>query len=237
MMVGFLEDRMRLFRFLSVINFVGLSFLKLCSFTSVVKRYVCGEKEEVVVDGKRKRLEGEDASFASEVERFIYLFPEFGNVERGFPDFHNFCLNSGKPMATVLVSLREKCRNCSKVLVVDANTHVVVIYHEQRGSYLASRVTKHCRTCKIYEHYGYWTQERKRHFDDDCLMNKFLLSSEDTAFQMALVKQCGNFLVVGAVSFATFSQTFNRRFGYDVTCKKGNQGTFHDAFVKKWGGE
>ena len=97
-MAGFLEDRIRLFRFLSVINFVGTSF--------------------------------------------FYLFPEFGDVERGFPDFHNFSLNSGKPMATVLVSLQERCRGCNKVLAVDPNTHVVVIYHEQRGSHLASRVTK-----------------------------------------------------------------------------------------------
>ena len=92
-----------------------------------------------MIDGKRKRLEGEDASFASEVEGFIYLFPEFGDVEGGFPDFHNFCLNSGKPMATVFVSLQERCRICTKVLVVDPNTHGVVIYHKQRGSYLASR--------------------------------------------------------------------------------------------------
>ena len=160
-MAGFLADRMRLFRFLSVINFVGTSFLKLCSFTSVVKRFVCGEKEEIVVDGKRKRLDGEDASFARVVEGFFYLFPEFGEVERGFPDFHNFSLNSGKPMPTVLVSLQERCRGCNN-LAVDPNTHVVVIYQEQRGSYLASRVTKCCRTCKIYEHYGYWTQEGKR---------------------------------------------------------------------------
>ena len=89
-MAGFLEDRMRVFRFLSVIHFVGTTFLKLSSFTSVVKRYVCGKREETVVNGKRKRLDHVDESFAREVEGFIFLFPEFGDVERGFPDFHNF---------------------------------------------------------------------------------------------------------------------------------------------------
>lgn len=78
-MASFLEDLMRLYRFLSVIHFVGRSFLKLCSFTLVVKRYVCGESEEIVVDRKRKRLDGEDESFAREVESFFYLFPEFGD--------------------------------------------------------------------------------------------------------------------------------------------------------------
>ena len=152
-MAGFLEDRMRLFRFLSAIHFVGTSFLKLCCFTSVVKRYVCGEKEEIVVDGKRKRLDGEDESFAREVEGVFYLFPGFRDVEHGFPDFHNFSLNSGKPLATILVTTQERCRMCGKALAVDPNTHIVVIYHEQRGIYLGSQVTKCCRTCKVYEHY------------------------------------------------------------------------------------
>ena len=40
-------------RFLSVIHFVGTSFLKLCFFTSVVKRYVCGEMDQIVPVGKR----------------------------------------------------------------------------------------------------------------------------------------------------------------------------------------
>ena len=182
-MAGFLEDRMRLFRFLSVIHFVGTSFLKLCCFTSGMKRYVCGEKEEIVVDGKRKRLDGEDESFAREVEGFFYLFPGFGDVEHGFPDFHNFSLNSGKPLATILVTTQERYRMCGKALAVDPNTHIVVIYHEQRGSYLGSRVTKCCRTCKVYEHYCYWTQKGKRHFNDDCVSDEFLLSTEDIAFQ------------------------------------------------------
>ena len=73
-MAGFLEDRMRLFCFLSVIHLVGRSFLKLCSFTSVVKKYVCGEMEEIVLDGKRKRMDGEDEIFAREVEGLFICF-------------------------------------------------------------------------------------------------------------------------------------------------------------------
>ena len=71
-MAGFLEDRSRLFRFLSVIHFVGTSFLKLCSFTSVVKRYACGEMDQIVPVGKTKSLDGKDQSFAREVEGFLF---------------------------------------------------------------------------------------------------------------------------------------------------------------------
>ena len=62
---------MRVFRSVSVIHSVGTSFLKLCPFTLVVIRYVCGEKEQLVLDGKRKGLDGEDESFAREVIGFL----------------------------------------------------------------------------------------------------------------------------------------------------------------------
>ena len=75
MSAGFLEDRSRLFCFLSVIHFVGTSFLKLCTFRSVVKRYVCGEIDQILPVGKRKRLDGEEQSFAREVEEFFFFFP------------------------------------------------------------------------------------------------------------------------------------------------------------------
>ena len=58
-MAGFMKDHMRLFRFYSVINFMGRSFFKLSALTSVAKRYVCGEKE-VIVSGKRKNLDGDE---------------------------------------------------------------------------------------------------------------------------------------------------------------------------------
>ena len=71
------------------------------------KRYICGEKEAIVIDRKRKWLDGEDKIFAHEVEDFlIILFPKFGDVEHGFSDFHNFSLNYGKPVVTVLVSTK-----------------------------------------------------------------------------------------------------------------------------------
>ena len=136
-MAGFLEDRMRVFRFLSVIHFVGTSFLKLRSFTSVVKMYVCGEKEEIVVDAKRKRLDVEDESFAREVESFCYLFAEFGDVGRGFPDFHNFSLNSGKPVAKFLVSAQERCR--IMLLSSTTNSVAVILVHELPNAVVPAR--------------------------------------------------------------------------------------------------
>ena len=57
----------------------------------------------------------------------------------------------------------------------------MVVYDEHRGTYLGPRVTKKCNTCKVHEHYGYWTSGKRRQFETDCLENDFLSSSEDTA--------------------------------------------------------
>ena len=54
----------------------------------------------------------------------------------------------------------------------------------------------------------------ERFFDVGCLTADFFLASEETAFQMSLLRECASFLVVGAVPFATFAEAYNRRFDY-----------------------
>ena len=62
-----------LFRLFTVLHFVGKSFLNLFGFTSVAKKYVCGNKEEFV-GGEQSRLDGDDA-FVRETESLLNLFP------------------------------------------------------------------------------------------------------------------------------------------------------------------
>ena len=109
-----------------------------------------------------------------------------------------------------------------KRLVVEKETHAVVIYHAERGTYLGSRMSKFCQACKIYEHFGYYTVGGQKHFDSNCVQLQFLLSTKDTAFGMTLLNQCKNILFVGALAFATFSTSYNRQFGYT-----------NDAYMKR----
>jgi len=53
-----------------------------------------------------------------------------------------------------------------------------------------------------------------KHIDAGCLNNEFLLSSEDTAFHLPLIRQCASLLNVGAVPFSTFATSYNRQFSY-----------------------
>ena len=121
----------------------------------------------------------------------------------------------GQPIATVLVSSKEKCRGCNRKLNINDKLHPVVIYSLNRGTHLCCRMVKMCHKCKIYEHYGYWSVNGgEKHFEKKSLDMEFLLSSEDTAFEMDLVRECSNLLIVGAVPFSTYATSYNRRFGY-----------------------
>ena len=130
--------------------------------------------------------------------------------EREFQEFHDFTLSCGQPMGTVLVSERVKCRKCDKTLVLEKTSHPGVIYHTYRGTYMGSRLTKHCRTCQIHEHYGQWSIQGQKYFDATTLKLPFLLSTEDTAFDMTLLSECSNLLWIGAVPFSTFATDYRR---------------------------
>ena len=206
------KDLMRLFRVNFVLQTVGDVFLKVSSISTVIKRFVYGEIEECCHEDVE--------TFNATTRSLLYLNPKLKctSEKDSFKEFHDFTLECGKPSATILCSDRDSCRKCKKCLVVEKETHVVVIYHAERGTYLGSRLSKFCRACKIYEHFGYHTVGGQKHFNSNCLQLPFLLSTEDTAFDMTLLNQCKNILFVGAVAFATFSASYNRQFGYTKGC-------------------
>lgn len=198
---------------------IGHIFLSLFNLTSVIKRYVYNETED------ERALDVE--AFAAESQSLRYLNPDIEmSSERHFQQFHDFTLKCGQPMGTLLVTDKENCRKCGKALVLDKKSHPVIIYHTQRGTYIGSRLVKQCRKCQIHEHYGHWTIEGQKHFDAATLQLPFLLSTEDTAFDMILLKECSNLLVVGAVPFSTFASAYNRRFGYRNISNKDEKPKF-----------
>ena len=208
-MASVFTDYACLSRIFFFINTIGDVFLTLRDFTTVVKRFVYGEETQ-------DDLGSESNEFGAEISSLLQLCPGLLDLSTTrFKLFHEFSVSCGRPLATVLISSRQVCRKCMKALtVLEKKVHVVTIYHSERGSYLGSRVTKFCWKCKIYEHYGFWTENAIKHVDVNCLDNEFLLSSEDTAFHMSLMRQCASLLVVGAVPFSTFATSYNRRFGY-----------------------
>ena len=52
-----------------------------------------------------------------------------------FKSFHDFSVNCGIPIAMILVSKQENCLMCKKPLLLDPNTHAVVVYDEHSDTY------------------------------------------------------------------------------------------------------
>ena len=206
-MAGFLSNFNSLFRVAFVFQTVGSIFLHLSNVASIVRHYVYGNPES------NSMMDVE--AFTAEAQTLLYLTPDaVMSSARQFQQFHDFTLHNGLPMATILITQRENCRKCAKPLLIEKNNHPVIVYHTGRGTYIGSRFIKQCRKCQINEHYGYWTIKGQKYYDASTLQLPFLLSTEDTAFDMTLLKECSNLLVVGAVPFSTFSSAYNRRFGY-----------------------
>ena len=77
------------------------------------------------------------------------MFPELGDDELQFHDFHHFSLNCVKPVASVLITKHQECRFSKKFFVVEPSSHKAVVYYEQRGTHLSARVTKYMKIMDI----------------------------------------------------------------------------------------
>ena len=170
-MATLLESYLHLSRLFFVFNTIGDIFFKFLNLTSIITRFVFQDHQ----DTASKETNNAIKSFASEAQSVLYLHPMLlSSVKDLFKEFHDYTLMCGQPMASILVTTQEDCRQCGKTLVVDSKQHPIVIYSSHRGSYVGCRLTKLCRKCKIYEHYGYWTINGQKHYDEQTLQLEFL---------------------------------------------------------------
>lgn len=129
------------------------------------------------------------------------LFPELEEERmQVFKALHNFSVFCGNFKGTILGFKTDNCRT----LLFDRNTHVVVTYHERCGTSRRIATTARCT----------WTLEGETKFETECVQMEFLLSSEDTAVDLSLLRQFANPLVVGTVRFSPYVKSYNRKFGY-----------------------
>ena len=196
-------------RFLFVFQLIGDTFLKVRDLSSLVKTYIAlPEKEE---DGTNEE------QFEAQARTLLFLhqsLSEVTNFNDRFHAFQEFSLDFNFPAGTVLISSLEICRQCGKKLTLQPKRHPIVVYHLTRGTFLGSRITKVCRACKIYEHYGYWTQNGKHIFNEEAWQVEFIMTSEDTVFHTMLFKQYSTLLVLGALPFLTYAASYNQTHGY-----------------------
>lgn len=133
---------------------------------------------------------------------------------RTFSEFGKYCLDKGVPLGSVFVSDRVNCRECGKKLLLDEAWKAVLVYHVTRGTYLGCRLTKRCSKCRIYEHYGYFTKSEQKRYDCDLSGKEFLLSSQDTAVDMIMLRYVEEEFVIGAMPFKLKADVYNSFHGY-----------------------
>lgn len=109
----------------------------------------------------------------------------------------------------------------------------VVVYHLTRGTYLGCRFTKKCTKCKTQEHYGHYKKEEKRVFDSGCLEKEFLLSTEDTAIDMQILKYLDQEVVQGACPFLLKAKVYNSVHGYGNMTEKDLGGVSEESVSSK----
>ena len=123
-MVGVLRDYSQLFCLFHLNNFVGVRFVSISSFASVIKRFERRENPERELQLKKKKFSdtsGEEVSmFVAETASLLDLFPELSKegTEMFKTSFHDFSVNCGIPIAAILVSKQENCRMCKKPLLL-----------------------------------------------------------------------------------------------------------------------
>ena len=127
-MKSYLNNRVILGRLIFVLQAVGDFFLFLPRFCGVVRRYVVsgGLQATENTGGIEHEDEVVDQKFACETRGLLYLDRQqclTKGLKKSFKHFHDFTLNCGAPIGTILMSSRSTCRRCNGKLLV------VVFYH------------------------------------------------------------------------------------------------------------
>ena len=111
-MSSVLKNILYLSRLFQVINRIGNTFLTLREFSTVIERFVFGYDVHQVIE--------ESSTFAAESESLFQLVPSLkDSSSEDFKKFHDFTVECGHPMVSVLVSDYQFCRKCGQALVLE----------------------------------------------------------------------------------------------------------------------
>lgn len=110
----------------------------------------------------------------------------------------------------LLISTRDKCRNCFKKLEQKTRESKVTLYTKE-GTKYGAHFGKFCRSCNIYEYHGYYSKDGCKFIDAES-NDKFLMTSDSTGFEKSFFKEFVWEFVIGKMSFQTKSTIYNRIF-------------------------
>ena len=96
---------------------------------------------------------------------------------------------------------------------------------ESLGTLPATHYHKYCnchrKGCKLVHFYGYYKSgEGGMHYTDDCLSLPYFLSTQETGFELAMLKNFDVELLIGQISYKQKADIYNISKGYNTTKKE-----------------
>lgn len=101
---------------------------------------------------------------------------------------------SGQPLGVILISSKTECYLCGSDLAVRSDRpSSITLYTECMGTVPAKHYRKFCRSsgCTVVQHYGYTSAGHTDGvlFDKDWSQLKYFVSSQETAFELSLLRR------------------------------------------------
>lgn len=112
----------------------------------------------------------------------------------------------------ILLTGREACRSCGINLTLDHRHHIMQIY-TLKGPIAGKRYIKRCRSCSVSEYPGYYVYKGNRYFDTNWKNEKYLLTSLDTAFEIAMLRMFDIEFIHSSMSYLEKSAIYNEYHG------------------------
>lgn len=130
-----------------------------------------------------------------------------------------------QPLGIPLVPNETRCLNCGgKLSLRGDRPSQISLYTQILGTVPATHFHKHCRNshkgCKYVQYYGYHKlQGGKLTYNSSWMTLPYFISSQETGFELAMLKNFDVELLVGQVSYQQKADIYNIINGYDMTKK------------------
>ena len=130
---------------------------------------------------------------------------------------------SKQPLGIPLIPQQTGCHSCGgKLLLRGDHPSRMILYSDSMGTVSATHYHKYYsnyrKGCKLTQFYGYHqTTEGGKHYSEGWFNLPYFLSSQETGFEMAMLKHFDVELLIGQLSYKLKTNIYNLSHGYDTT--------------------
>ena len=132
-----------------------------------------------------------------------------------------------KQIGIPLIPPQKQCQKCNGNLLLRCDRPSrISLYTEAYGTVPATHYHKYCNNyykgCTFSQHYGFHKSpgEENTSYDSNCMDLPYFVSSQETAFEVSMLKHFDAELLLGQISYKQKADIYNVCNGYDTTKKE-----------------